>query len=265
MQAEVTLALGLFSDAARIDLRALRDGYALPARLLAIGLPLTIVAGTAAALIVLPELSLAEAAALAIVLAATDAASGARSRGAWLGGAGGHWFLLLERVIDGPPDGDHRHGRERPHDAEELASDDDRGERDDRVQLDRLLVDERCDEHAVELLGDEDHGGHRDSGAGADGGERDNTMTVPGTQAPRIGMDSVTKLSSASVPTCGVPITSMPRVITAVSISAMSVMPRIQPLAAFQAALPVTPPRARRPALKRSRIQPQIASRPVSR
>jgi sodium/hydrogen antiporter len=74
--AEATLALLLFSDAARIDLRALRDGYALPARLLAIGLPLTIVAGTAAALIVLPELSLAEAAALAIVLAATDAALG---------------------------------------------------------------------------------------------------------------------------------------------------------------------------------------------
>jgi sodium/hydrogen antiporter len=88
--AEATLALVLFSDAARIDLRALRDGYALPARLLAIGLPLTIVAGTAVALIVLPELSLAEAAALAIVLAATDAASGARSRWACLGGASGH-------------------------------------------------------------------------------------------------------------------------------------------------------------------------------
>jgi hypothetical protein len=147
--AEATLALGLFSDAARIDLRAQRDGYALPARLLAIGLPLTIVAGTAVALIVLPDLSLAEAAALAIVLAATDTASGARSRGAWLGGAGGHWFLSLERAIDGPRDGDNRHGQERLHDAG-LASDDDRGERDDRVQVDRLLVDERCDEHAVE-------------------------------------------------------------------------------------------------------------------
>ena len=43
--AEATLALVLFSDASRIDLRALRDGYALPARLLGIGLPLTIVAG----------------------------------------------------------------------------------------------------------------------------------------------------------------------------------------------------------------------------
>src|SRR4051794_28663247 len=74
--AEATLALVLFSDAARIDLRALRDGYALPARLLGIGLPLSIVVGTVAAVVVLPELSLAEAAVLAIVLAATDAALG---------------------------------------------------------------------------------------------------------------------------------------------------------------------------------------------
>src|SRR3954454_19344328 len=74
--AEATLALVLFSDAARIDLRALRESYALPARLLGIGLPLTIVAGTIAAMVVLPDLSLAEAAVLAIVLAATDAALG---------------------------------------------------------------------------------------------------------------------------------------------------------------------------------------------
>jgi sodium/hydrogen antiporter len=74
--AEATLALVLFSDASRIDLRALRDCYALPARLLGIGLPLTIVAGTIAALVTLPDLSLAEAAVLAIVLAATDAALG---------------------------------------------------------------------------------------------------------------------------------------------------------------------------------------------
>ncbi len=52
-------------------------------------------------------------------------------------------------------------------------------------------------------------------------------MTAPETQAPRIGMKSVTKLSSASVPTCGVPITSMPSVITVVSISATSAMPRM--------------------------------------
>jgi sodium/hydrogen antiporter len=74
--AEATLALVLFSDASRIDLRALRDGYALPARLLGIGLPLSIVAGTVAAVLVLPDLSLAEAAVLALVLAATDAALG---------------------------------------------------------------------------------------------------------------------------------------------------------------------------------------------
>jgi sodium/hydrogen antiporter len=74
--AEATLALVLFSDASRIDLRALRDGYAVPARLLGIGLPLTIVAGTLAAIVVLPDLALAEAAVLAVVLAATDAALG---------------------------------------------------------------------------------------------------------------------------------------------------------------------------------------------
>src|SRR4051812_36519117 len=74
--AEATLALVLFSDAARIDPRALRDGYALPARLLGIGLPLTIAAGTGAAIMVLSDLSVAEAAVLAIVLAATDAALG---------------------------------------------------------------------------------------------------------------------------------------------------------------------------------------------
>jgi NhaP-type Na+/H+ or K+/H+ antiporter len=74
--AEATLALVLFSDASRIDLRALRDGYAVPARLLGIGLPSTIAAGTLAATVVLPQLALAEAVVLAIVLAATDAALG---------------------------------------------------------------------------------------------------------------------------------------------------------------------------------------------
>ena len=74
--AEATLALILFSDASRIDLRALRDGYAVPARLLGIGLPLTVVAGTLAAVLVLPHLGLAEAVVLAVVLAATDAALG---------------------------------------------------------------------------------------------------------------------------------------------------------------------------------------------
>src|SRR5262245_28847215 len=74
--AEATLAFVLFSDASRIDVRALREGYAVPARLLGLALPATIVAGTLAAIAVLPELSLAEAVVLAIVLAATDAALG---------------------------------------------------------------------------------------------------------------------------------------------------------------------------------------------
>jgi len=46
--AEATLALVLFSDAARIDLGKLRQERALPVRLLGIGLPLTIVAGVVA-------------------------------------------------------------------------------------------------------------------------------------------------------------------------------------------------------------------------
>jgi NhaP-type Na+/H+ or K+/H+ antiporter len=74
--AEATLALVLFSDASRIDLRALHDGYAVPARLLGIGLPLTIVAGTLIGLVLLPHLLVAEAVVLAVVLAATDAALG---------------------------------------------------------------------------------------------------------------------------------------------------------------------------------------------
>ena len=48
----------------------------MPARLLGIGLPLTIVAGIGVALLVLPGLSLVEAALLAIAVAPTDAALG---------------------------------------------------------------------------------------------------------------------------------------------------------------------------------------------
>jgi sodium/hydrogen antiporter len=74
--AEATLAVVLFSDASRIDLAALRREYVLPLRLLAIGLPLTIVAGALAGVAVLGELVLIEAVLLAIVLAPTDAALG---------------------------------------------------------------------------------------------------------------------------------------------------------------------------------------------
>jgi NhaP-type Na+/H+ or K+/H+ antiporter len=74
--AEATLALVLFSDASRIDLRALGREYALPARLLGIGLPLTIAAGALLALVLLPQLTWAEALVLAVVLAPTDAGLG---------------------------------------------------------------------------------------------------------------------------------------------------------------------------------------------
>jgi sodium/hydrogen antiporter len=74
--AEATLVVVLFTDASRIDLRVLRREYSVPARLLGIGLPLTIVAGAFAAGLVLRDVSWAEAAILAIVLAPTDAALG---------------------------------------------------------------------------------------------------------------------------------------------------------------------------------------------
>jgi NhaP-type Na+/H+ or K+/H+ antiporter len=74
--AEITLTLVLFADASRISLRALRREYAVPLRLLGIGLPLTIVAGALIGVAVVPGVGLAEAAVLAIVLACTDAALG---------------------------------------------------------------------------------------------------------------------------------------------------------------------------------------------
>ena len=74
--AEATLVVVLFSDASRIDLAALRREYVVPLRLLAIGLPLTIVAGTLAGVALLGELVFIEAVLLAIVLAPTDAALG---------------------------------------------------------------------------------------------------------------------------------------------------------------------------------------------
>ena len=74
--AEATLALLLFIDAVRIDLATLRRESALPVRMLGIGLPLTIVAGTLAGLALFPMLGLWTAAALATMLAPTDAALG---------------------------------------------------------------------------------------------------------------------------------------------------------------------------------------------
>ena len=74
--AEVTLTLVLFADASRISLAALRTEFAVPARLLGIGLPLTIAAGAVAGVALLPGVGLAEAFLLAVILACTDAALG---------------------------------------------------------------------------------------------------------------------------------------------------------------------------------------------
>jgi NhaP-type Na+/H+ or K+/H+ antiporter len=74
--AETTLTLVLFADASRIDLPALRREYLVPARLLGIGLPLTILVGFALAAGLFGKLSLGEALLLAIILAPTDAALG---------------------------------------------------------------------------------------------------------------------------------------------------------------------------------------------
>jgi sodium/hydrogen antiporter len=74
--AEATLALVLFSDASRIRVNRLRREHSIPVRLLAIGLPLTILAGMVVALLLLPSLLVAEALLLAVILAPTDAALG---------------------------------------------------------------------------------------------------------------------------------------------------------------------------------------------
>lgn len=72
--AELTLILVLFADAAGIDLRLLHADEAVPARMLLLGLPLAVLLGTGAALLILPELGLWQAALLAALLAPTDAA-----------------------------------------------------------------------------------------------------------------------------------------------------------------------------------------------
>jgi sodium/hydrogen antiporter len=74
--AEATLAIVLFSDAARIKLSALRREYAIPLRLLGIGLPLTIAFGALLADGLFGEFTLTEALVVAVVLAPTDAALG---------------------------------------------------------------------------------------------------------------------------------------------------------------------------------------------
>ena len=76
--AEVTLALLLFSDAARVNLRVLRHDAGVELRLLLVGLPLTIALGTALAVVLFPDLDPWAAAVIAAAVAPTDAALGAQ-------------------------------------------------------------------------------------------------------------------------------------------------------------------------------------------
>ncbi len=74
--AEATLALVLFTDASRLDVRKLRLEYSVPLRLLGIGLPLTILLGAGLAAVCFGGLSVTEALVLGVLLAPTDAALG---------------------------------------------------------------------------------------------------------------------------------------------------------------------------------------------
>ncbi len=71
---EIALIVLLFTDAARIDLRALRRDLAMPARMLGIGMPLMIAIGMTAAWLLFPQFGVWELALLAAILAPTDAA-----------------------------------------------------------------------------------------------------------------------------------------------------------------------------------------------
>ncbi len=73
---ELTLAALLFTDATTVPLRALKGDAGVPGRLLSVGLFLTMVLGALVAVLVVPDVSWAEAALIAVVLAPTDAALG---------------------------------------------------------------------------------------------------------------------------------------------------------------------------------------------
>lgn len=74
--AELGLVMTLFTDASRVDLRALRRDGQLALRLLSVGMLLSILAGALLAKLVLAELSWWEACILAAILAPTDAGLG---------------------------------------------------------------------------------------------------------------------------------------------------------------------------------------------
>ncbi len=73
---EIALVLVLFSDAALIDLGLLKKSWKMPARLLFIGLPITIVMGTAIGKLIFPDMPVLHLLLLALILTPTDAALG---------------------------------------------------------------------------------------------------------------------------------------------------------------------------------------------
>ncbi|MCZ4337222.1 cation:proton antiporter [Shewanella colwelliana] len=73
---EIALVLVLFADAALLDLKLLRNSWLIPARLLFIGLPITVVAGTLAAQWIFPNEPMTSLILLALLLTPTDAALG---------------------------------------------------------------------------------------------------------------------------------------------------------------------------------------------
>ena len=73
---ELTLALLLFTDATKVQVRSWNADMDLPTRLLTIGMPLTIVLGAFVAMLVFPSIGLIAALIAATILAPTDAALG---------------------------------------------------------------------------------------------------------------------------------------------------------------------------------------------
>jgi NhaP-type Na+/H+ or K+/H+ antiporter len=73
---EVALVLVLFSDAALLDLKLLKKSWEIPARLLFVGLPLTIISGAFVAQLIFPEEPTTYLILLALLLTPTDAALG---------------------------------------------------------------------------------------------------------------------------------------------------------------------------------------------
>ena len=74
--AEMTLALVLFADAAKVDLGVLKRSIGIPQRLLLLALPLIIVLGIGTGVAIFDNLTLLEIALVATMLAPTDAALG---------------------------------------------------------------------------------------------------------------------------------------------------------------------------------------------